>query len=220
MVLVPEGKAFRLDSHPTVQTPSDPLGRLDSELSAIHYEKKFNSDAEKWLAYQQILEKYLQKKGVFGSVTASQPPPRDDDAKTEEESKKALDASVMAQSVAKTYRSKAKQLADFIASSSNIGWTDTGRVVIDNVELPNSNMIDLLNDAVRERKSHAPPNGRAQLSNALRKAGVPQKLIGNPAFWNEGETSPNNSRENFAAETSTPQESPKQSISKWLSWQS
>lgn len=216
MVLVPEGKAFRLDSHPTVQTPGDPVSRLDSELSAILYSKKFSNDSEKWLAYQQILEKYLEKKGVFKLPEVTQPSSNDD----VKEKKNTLDTSVMLHGVAQSYRSKAKQLAEFIDRSSNIRWTEKGRLVIDNVELPHSNIVDLLNDAVRERKTHAPPNGRAQLSAALRKAGVPRKFIGNAAFWTEGEPSPNSSSDNFT-ETSTPKESPNKvqpAVNSWLKW--
>lgn len=199
MVLVPEGGAFRVESHPTVQTPGNALSRLDSEMSRILYSKNFDDQQAKWLSYRNILDKYLQKKK--GMYTQSH---QMDVSKEEEGGKDELETSVMLHSIAKTYRPKAKNLVEFMSKTSNIKWTKEGRIVIDDVELPNSNIRDLLNDAVRERKKTSTPNGRAQLSVALRKAGVPQKLIGNKRFWEAGETSLNSTA---AAAASSPDNS-------------
>lgn len=192
MVLVPEGNALRFETHPTVQTPGDPLSRLDTDLSRILHSKDFKNESEKWLAYQQLLERYLQKRGVFKEPETWKEDP-DATADQEEKKKEVLNMSVMLQSVAQSYRSKARRLAEFISKTSNIRWTPEGRVVIDNVVLPNSNIADLLNYATRERKTVAAPNGDAQLSAALQRAGVSKNLIGNPKFWSIGQISPNNS---------------------------
>lgn len=147
MILVPEGNALRFESNPTVQTRGDPLGRLDSELSSILYSKNFANESEKWLAYQQILERYLQKKGVFDTPETYKAD-KVQEADEEKEKISNFDTSVMLQSVAKSYRSKAKELADFIKRTKNISWTRKGRVVINDVELPDTNIRDLLNDAL------------------------------------------------------------------------
>lgn len=190
MVLVPEGSAFRVESHPTVQTPGNSLSRLDSAMSGILYSENFEDQQAKWLAYQNILDKYLQKKGVY--TQSHQQTDARREGEEEDRGKDALETSVMLHSVAKTYRPKAKDLIEFMSKTSNIKWTKEGRMIIDDVELPNSNIRDLLNDAARERKKTSTPNGRAQLSAALRKAGVPKKLIGNNRFWEAGEASLNN----------------------------
>lgn len=104
-------------------------------------------------------------------------------------------------------------------------------MIIDDVELPNSNIRDLLNDAARERKKTSTPNGRAQLSAALRRAGVPKKLIGNNRFWEAGEASlnstagtPDNSTlYQSGLSTSSPKETSQQqqktpSPTKWDKW--
>lgn len=209
MILIPEGNAMRMETHATVQTPGNASSRLDSELSHILHSNSFKNESEKWLAYQDILEKYLQKKKGSSGDTQS----RDDvQSQIDEEEKQRqhdFDISVMLQSVKKTYRDQAKQLANFIERSSNIQWTKSGRVVIDNVELPNSNIADLLNDAARYRVTSAVPNGRAELSVALRKAGVPRKLIGNKRFWEDGELSQMNITDGNIVATSSPKDTSK-----------
>lgn len=196
MILIPEGGGMRLESHPTVQTPGNPLSRLDSELSGILHAKNFENEEKKWLAYQQILEKYLQKNGVYGSVASETPKQFEQKKIVQEEEKEEdkrkqenFDISALLQNVRKTYRSQSKQLAEFIQRTSNVRWTKSGRVVIDGVEMPDSNIVDLINDATRFRKTSAIPNGRAQLATALRKAGVPRKLIGNKHFWDDANLS-------------------------------
>ena len=196
MILIPEGNAMRLESHATVQTPGNELSRLDSELSNILHAKNFESEEKKWLAYQQILEKYLQRNGVYGSMIGETPKQvelkkivQEEEKKEEKRMQENVDISVLLQSVRKTYRSQSGQLAEFIQRSSNVSWTKSGRVVIDGVEMPDSNIVDLINDAVRYRKTSAVPNGRAQLASALRKAGVPRKLIGNQHFWEDANVS-------------------------------
>lgn len=103
--------------------------------------------------------------------------------------KENFDVSVVLRSVKKTYRSQYRQLAEFIRRSSNVSWTESGRVVIDGVEMPDSNIVDLINDAARYRKTSAVPNGRAQLASAFRRADVPRKLIGNRHFWDDADVS-------------------------------
>ena len=98
MVLVPEGSAFRVESHPSVQTPGNALSRLDSEMSRILYSHDFEDQQAKWLSYRNILDKYLQKKGMYTQSHQT------DMAKEDEEGgeKDALETSVMLHSIAKT----------------------------------------------------------------------------------------------------------------------
>lgn len=225
MILIPEGGGMRLESHATVQTPGTTLSRLDSELSNILHGKNFENDDKKWLAYQEILERYLQKKGLYQTI-APETPKRLEQMKIDKEvaekekqrEEENFDVSVLLHGVKKTYRSQCKQLAEFIKRSSNIGWTSSGRVVIDGVEMPDSNVVDLLNDAARYRKTSAVPHGRAQLASALRRAGVPRKLIGNQQFWDDADISAINlSAQNIASsspkDTSKVQASPSSSDS-------
>lgn len=97
--------------------------------------------------------------------------------------------------VAKTYRSKSKALLEFMANTSNIRWDEKGKLTIDNVVLPHSNIAELVNDAARDtKKRRQAPNGRTQLSQALQRAGVPKNLIGSRNFWNAADSSLNHSR--------------------------
>lgn len=79
---------MRLETHATVQTPGNAQSRLDSELSGILHSKSFQNESEKWLAYQGILEKYLQNRGVFKAREQIRPPEDVDSQFEEEEAKK------------------------------------------------------------------------------------------------------------------------------------
>lgn len=235
MVLIPEESAKRfqqlLNLPPTVQTPGTPLTRLDREMSEISASSKFKDEREKWSSYQEVLERYLRKKNPDTVVK----PPDDGLGKTEAEKEKDLNVEIILQNVAKTHRDGAKQLLHFIDKTSNVTWNRDGRLVIDGTELPNSNIASLINDAARKRKNKRgrPPNGRAQLSLALQRAGVPKDLISNNEFWDAAaEISLHDSQ--IAVSTSSPRSastsSPKQSPTKqitppsrggltsWINW--
>ena len=83
---------------------------------------------------------------------------------------------------------------EFMSNTSNIRWDEKGKVTIDNVVLPHSNITELVNDAARDTKRRQAPNGRTQLSQALQRAGVPKNLTGSRNFWNAADSSLNHSR--------------------------
>ena len=54
---------------------------------------------------------------------------------------------------------------------------------VNSVEYPNTNVINLVNDVLRNRKTFV-PNGWKIFCKALGKLNVPQDLIGNKLRWN------------------------------------
>lgn len=212
MILVPEENAKRfqqlLNLPPTVQTRGTALTRLDREMSEISNSNSFRDDREKWASYQNVLEQYLRKKNP------EKPVEKDEGIeKTEEEKEKNLRVEAILQGVSKTFRSRAKQILEFVDKTSNIRYTDKGKLVIDDVELPDSNITMLVNCAASNRKSKA-PNGMAQFSSALQRAGVPKEFIGNKSFFsdealNDSATNLNSSR----SASNSPQSDT--SIKKW-----
>lgn len=226
IILVPEENAKRfqqlLNLPPTVQTKGTALSRLDREMSEISNSNAYRDEREKWASYQNVLEQYLRRK-IPDPVRKE----GDDQTTVEqaEQKEKQTRYETVLRGVAKTFRSRGKELLEFIDKSSNIEWTKEGRVVIDKVELPNSSISALVNCATSTRsKKTRLPNGMAQFSSALQRASVPEKLIGNSGFWNAQQSPSKTASLNASSSSESPVESPVRStfgnLTKWTQWRS
>ena len=71
-----------------------------------------------------------------------------------------------------------------------ITWDKAGQVKIEGETIPNSNISDLVSDAMRFRKNFN-PTGSKEFFQALSKMNVPKDLVRNEERWKEllGETS-------------------------------
>ncbi|CAH0384086.1 unnamed protein product [Bemisia tabaci] len=96
-----------------------------------------------------------------------------------------------------TLRSKGSLLLKKLEKSGGVKWSDDGRVQIDNKPINGAHITDLVNDALRQRKSVIAPTGYKEFYSALAKLNVPQELIGNTSRWNL--------IRGFAAEDSSPE---------------
>ena len=76
-------------------------------------------------------------------------------------------------------RQKAINLLDHIKSTKNIQWDRDGRIVIDNVTLAGTNVLDLVHGATRQRKHQPTPSGARQFLEALDKSNTPNELLPN-----------------------------------------
>lgn len=168
----------------TVQTPGTPISRLDAELSDILYSppnsKDDSDERKKCLEYLKILQRYLcfkdiEKKKNFDSEKLIETVQSDDSQTVED----------IIESVPKKYKSATKQLLLRIKNAGNVTWDQFGNVSIDGVSIRGANMIDLVNDAARERKTRDPVPGRRQFALALRRAAIPREFIGNKKLWRE-----------------------------------
>lgn len=198
MVLVPHDNIQRLtETAPavqTVQTTGTPLSRLDAEMSDILNSDSFASERDKCTAYMQILQRYLQL------VTHPPPPPPETvgttesraPLKSETASKDApiasrLNDTIIIDSVPKKFRTKASLLLKNLhrnAPTRKLAWDRKGVVSINGVRIPNSNIVDLVNDAMRARKREKPA-GRAHFARLLRRIQMPREFIGNTELLRE-----------------------------------
>lgn len=82
--------------------------------------------------------------------------------------------------VPKSYHGKARALLKYLCDipSSKISWNRRGLVSIDGVVVTGSNISDLINDAIRERKT-VKATGRIQFAQLLHDINTPPNLIGN-----------------------------------------
>ena len=89
-------------------------------------------------------------------------------------------------SMPKMYMSKAKGLISFLDGDDAISVDNLGRVSINNQLLDDSNITDLIHDAMRFRSTvKQRPIGWEQLGAYLRQKNVPKELIGNKTWFNE-----------------------------------
>ena len=107
----------------------------------------------------------------------------DDNEQLEEETDVRIDASII-HTIPKRYKEKAKQLMQRLRACGKVVWDANGAVMIDGTLEPGANIVDLVNDAMRDRRRSAPP-GHLQFAVALCQPTVPREFIGNKRVWSE-----------------------------------
>lgn len=136
---------------------------------------------EKVKLYSNILQQYLtmrqKQKDVYAlpsAVTITSAPPS-----SEEESKQLLQIQQQViDSVPKPMQKNAKMLLDRVKQDPRLGWTPRGELIVEEQVIPQSNIIDLINDLLRKRKNFN-PQGWRELSRKLYEGNVPTNLIRN-----------------------------------------
>ena len=86
------------------------------------------------------------------------------------------------QSVPKTMQRKAELLLGMIKNNNNLTWDEQGVVSYKGKPVHGSNIIDLINNAIHQRKG-VEPRGWKTFSKALHESNIPQEVIGNSSRW-------------------------------------
>lgn len=148
------------------------------------------ADNDKWLEYNQVLQRYLHFIGKnrqplnirLHDISSSTP-----SAKTFTEEKvvksevkhERLPEDEILSTVPQKYRKKADNFIRLLNKSGDLAWDTKGVVSIKGEIIPQSNIVDLLNDALRARKT-SNPHGWEQFAGVIKEINVPHELIGNP----------------------------------------
>ena len=137
------------------------------------------SEAEKAQKYgetlfklQHSLEKTKKPPSIISPQPTDQPQPP---------SNVALHDQIL-QSVPKTMQRKAELLLGMIKNNNNLTWDEQGVVSYKGKRIHGSNIIDLINDTIRQRKG-VEPRGWKTFSKALHESNIPQEVIGNANRW-------------------------------------
>lgn len=188
MVLLPKESVDRLQALSnhgklnSVQTPGTTISRLDAEMNEILNSTDSANEREKWQQYSQVLQRYLHFKDSGNACKKKK-----EDEKEEEEEEETdnigdppdqIDAQILL-SVPPKFSVKASHLLRHLRKFSGVTWDADGKTFVDGVLLRKANIVDLINDAMRERKKMRPPAGYTQFATALRRAGIPREFIGN-----------------------------------------
>lgn len=143
--------------------------------------KTYKHDYEKLQEYLQVLRRYLffQRDAIEANRKESTADKDNFDLSLAVLSSMGIDTII--ESVPKSYEKKAKSLIDYWKTKHNerIKWDDTGRIYLDGKPIENSNIIDIVNDFIRKRKTAQPAVGRDGIARIMGASSTPKKLIGN-----------------------------------------
>ena len=145
------------------------ISSLDRDMKHILLDASMD-DYTKAHLYQQALQRYLvladkYRHKPLGKVEITTPQPTLGLRSTEEDLNKIK--STVIQNVPNQFRNKAELLWNHIEKIPDISWDGKNQLVLGNETVEGSNVIDLVNDLVRQRKSRQPPKGWTSLANAL-----------------------------------------------------
>ena len=169
MVIIPQEFMDNM-RHPVMSAPSTSLSQLDQDMQVI-LNLKGLSDDEKWNRYSIVLQKFL-------SITRKQRQPVSLPITESTEKLTDMKEEILA-ATPSMYRRKAELLYERLLHNSNIDWDKYGAVFINNNKIEGSNIVDLVSDIIRPRKT-SNPVGWQLFNRALALSNIPQEYIGNP----------------------------------------
>ena len=156
--------------------PPDPnvsaTASLQRDLSSVMASDDL-SEAEKSQLFGQTLHKFKTAHQKALNETSIHLDPTSSSSKMNQ---------LVVDSVPKTMKRKAQLLISMLKDNPNISWEDDGTVKLYGKPIPGSNIIDLVNDVLRQRKGSEPAGWQA-FAEGLRDMNVPQDVIGNRERW-------------------------------------
>jgi hypothetical protein len=83
------------------------------------------------------------------------------------------------ESVPKLMSHKAALLLQRLKNNPEIEWDESGQIIYKDVKIKHTNVVDLINDVLRQRKTVPSPPGWQIFAQALARDNVPYELVGN-----------------------------------------
>lgn len=165
------------------------MSSLDGDMQEVLTQQNMSTD-EKVKLYNQVLQRYINY-GEQQQMAARAPikmqmidttPPESISSPAPESA--AIDAieQEVVDSVPTRMKKKDQQLINRIKNSPHLRWTDKGEIIYKDQVMSNTNVADLINDALRRRK-HFEPQGWQLFAQALKEPNVPQDLVGHHERW-------------------------------------
>ena len=170
--------------------PTDTVGKkvqaLDADMKTI-LDRTDLDDGTKVTLYNQVLQRYnvladkhakepVRVLTVNESVTGSGAEPGSGSEGAVRVPGSGIDATVL-DTVPKTMHAKARRLMEHL--KRNVAWTARGELIHEGEPVVGSNVVDLVNDLLRKRKTD--PTGWQPFARQLRTINLPMELVGNAA---------------------------------------
>jgi len=158
--------------------PLQKVLNVDRRMEETMNDRNMPED-ERARRYSQLLEelRFFKSKG---QRRETQPVRIVDDDAAASTSTTPLENDIVS-SMPKTMIEKTHRLMDKLKRVPGLAWNEhTGTVSVDGKELKDSNLVDLVHDAIRPRKKAPDPAGWRTFSDVLVRGGVPIEYINNP----------------------------------------
>ena len=187
MILVPEDAYARFEQKQKLETsPTKNMINTDTDIKDI-LQRTDVDDTEKQKLYYANLERYLnlrQQKDsqtptvqIAPSATSSEEPSSPNNAQLSDE--------VVVEHIPKTMRPRATAILNRLKERPDvITWDKTREVKLEGENIPQSNISDLISDALRARKNFN-PTGSKEFFRVLSKINMPKDLVRNEKRWKE-----------------------------------
>ena len=180
LVLVPEHMADQRKK-PFVPPLTAQVQEIDSDMQDIMQRQDIPIDAQAKM-YDQNLQRYLayydkqMNKPLRVNVIKPMVPEKEEKTQGEQIEEKPDD---ILDSVPATMKSRTRQLIIKLKANKDIiGWNEQGQVVFKGSTIPGTNIVDLVNDSLRQRKNFN-SEGWELFSKALGHLNFPEGIIRN-----------------------------------------
>ena len=183
LVLMPEHMAENTtQSKPLVPPLTSQVNHLDSEMDSLLKRQDITQD-EKARLYSQILQRYLNyhdkrmSQPVRVSVVSSKPTTEKSETQPEPVDLPDNIETDILESVPPTMKTRARQLVKKLKENKDlITWDDKAQLVYEGKPIPGSNVVDLVNDALRHKKNFN-PHGWRLFAKALSDVNIPEGIV-------------------------------------------
>ena len=161
------------------------LSSLDQTMQAILQNPSVGDDYTKAQHYSQALQRYLRQADQYrerslGKVTVKE-------IESVEDAKSDKDVSQIKQLLRGTLPPSlirgGTTLAETLADLPEVNWDDKLQLIVDGKTVENSNIVDLLSDLGRKKKTSKPPQGMNELLTVFKERNIARSLIPNEARW-------------------------------------
>ena len=175
-------------SKPTSQQPlPDPLGRslisLDQTMQDVLQNHTPGDDYVKAQLYSQALQRYLRQADQYREKPLGKVTLNDNvlAAKAKPERDVSHIKSLLEATLPESLIRGGTLLADNMDTLPGVSWDDKLQLIVDGKTVQNSNILALLSDLARKKKTSKPPKGMDELLGVLKERNFPRLLIPNEA---------------------------------------
>ena len=189
MVLVPEDMAEKYEQRQRLRTSPIMASMMGQDTMLNDILKQTDmSDAQRQKVFNANLERYLelrqQKESEIPTVRIARKETSEPEVVNE------LSDELILGNIPKTMRGRASMLLDRLKTRPDVvSWDNTGQVVVDGKTIPQSNITDLISDAMRARKNFN-PKGHKEFFRAMAKINMPKDVARNEERWKDITTPP------------------------------
>lgn len=175
------------------------LVNLDTEIRQI---LNNNSEAPdvKLREYNQVLKRYMKLREELEVPLPPPPPPpvrRDQEVRNEEQiharqepeaaeipaGRLPFDDNTILEGIPSRNVKAARLLLGYLKRNTELSWNENGEMIVNGEQYRNTNIIDLMHDFSRHRKTVPAAIGSLPFAMALKRQNIPRESIGNPARW-------------------------------------